>query len=129
MANYPSYLAALTIDHVISVAATGRLDQLASFSWYGVSSVDMGAPGVDVSNRLSRGRYDQFFRTSMARPLVAGVIALTAAANPNMSYLQLGDRTFEGSIWKSSTANGNMDPTSQHKTRFNRATTERTAQK
>ena len=36
------------LDNIISVAATDNNDQLADFSNYGSTSVDVGAPGVDI---------------------------------------------------------------------------------
>jgi hypothetical protein len=44
----PSYPASYTVDNIISVAATGQSDDLASFSNYGATSVDVGAPGVNT---------------------------------------------------------------------------------
>jgi subtilisin family serine protease len=37
-----------TIDNVVCVAATDQADQLASFSNFGVASVDLGAPGTET---------------------------------------------------------------------------------
>ena len=42
------YPAAYTLDNIVSVAATDHNDGLASFSNYGTSWVDLGAPGVNV---------------------------------------------------------------------------------
>ena len=41
----PMYPAAYDLDNIISVAATDHNDQLAWFSNYGATSVDLGAPG------------------------------------------------------------------------------------
>jgi subtilisin family serine protease len=37
-----------TLDNIISVAATNQIDGLASFSNYGTTSVDVGAPGTNI---------------------------------------------------------------------------------
>lgn len=44
----PFYPSDYPLDNIISVTATDQNDDLASFSNYGVTSVDVGAPGVDV---------------------------------------------------------------------------------
>ena len=44
----PSYPASFTVDNIISVAATGQSDDLATFSNFGATSVDVGAPGVNT---------------------------------------------------------------------------------
>lgn len=41
------------LDNIISVAATDNKDQLGSFSNYGSTSVDVGAPGVDIYSTVS----------------------------------------------------------------------------
>lgn len=43
------------LDNVISVAATNNDDQLASFSDYGVNTVDIGAPGQSVYSSIVDG--------------------------------------------------------------------------
>jgi subtilisin family serine protease len=56
----PSYPCALdqsggySANNVICVAATDQSDQLASFSNYGASSVDLGAPGVNILSTSAR---------------------------------------------------------------------------
>jgi subtilisin family serine protease len=44
----PSYPASYNVSNVISVAATDASDGLAAFSNYGKTSVDIGAPGVNI---------------------------------------------------------------------------------
>jgi subtilisin family serine protease len=77
-----SYPASYDIPNVIAVAATDQNDQLADFSNYGRSSVDLGAPGVNIYSTLPGGGYDWWDGTSMATPHVTGVVALAKAAHP-----------------------------------------------
>ena len=70
-----SYPANYNLPNVISVAATNNKDTLASFSNYGASKVQLGAPGVDVLSTLING-YGYYSGTSMATPHVSGAAAL-----------------------------------------------------
>jgi len=44
----PFYPSAFTLDNIISVAASDSMDNLAYFSNYGATSVDLAAPGVGI---------------------------------------------------------------------------------
>ena len=44
----PTYPASYAFDNIIAVAATDQLDQLASFSNFGPTSVDIAAPGTNI---------------------------------------------------------------------------------
>jgi subtilisin family serine protease len=74
---------------IISVAATDRRNRLANFSNYGETSVDIGAPGVDIYSTVPNNRYDSYSGTSMAAPQVTGAIALLAAAKPGLTAAEL----------------------------------------
>jgi subtilisin family serine protease len=91
-------------DSVVTVAAVTRDGKLASFSNFGQTSVDLGAPGgerVDPSNPALRdptleiwstlpgSTYGTMRGTSMAAPHVAGAAALYASANPGANALQI----------------------------------------
>ena len=78
---YPS---GYEVDNVISVAATDHNDQLASFSSYGATTVDLGAPGVNVYSTVLGSGYDSYSGTSMATPHVAGVCALLKGYNSDL---------------------------------------------
>ena len=81
----PHYPSSYNVPNVISVAALDRNDQLASFSNYGVKSVAIAAPGVDILSTWLGNAYEEKSGTSMATPVVSGVAALVLAEHPRMS--------------------------------------------
>jgi subtilisin family serine protease len=90
----PHYPSSYNLDNIISVAAIDNRDRLASFSNYGATSVDLGAPGVDIASTYSGSGYAWSSGTSMAAPHVAGVVALVQVQNPSWSYSQVIDRIY-----------------------------------
>jgi subtilisin family serine protease len=85
--HYPS-----SYPNVLSVAALDRNDQLAKFSNYGLKSVMIAAPGVDILSTWLGNQYEEKSGTSMATPVVSGVAALIVAENPRISVDQLKKR-------------------------------------
>jgi PKD repeat protein len=68
---------------VVSVAATNSSDAKAGFSNYG-SAITISAPGDGIYSTLVGGGYGYMSGTSMASPLVAGLLASMHAYNPWM---------------------------------------------
>ena len=85
----PFYPVGFPLDGIIAVAATDDRDQLANFSNFGVTSVDIAAPGVNILSTTLGGGYGLLSGTSMASPHVAGVVALLASSLPGASVAQL----------------------------------------
>ncbi len=86
-----SYPAAYDLDNIISVAATDHNDNLAGFSNYGVSTVDLGAPGSGILSTVPGGSYGHKSGTSMATPHVSGAAALVLSANPGLTAAEVKD--------------------------------------
>lgn len=85
----PFYPASYDLANVIAVAATDRRDKLASFSSFGVISVDLGAPGAGILSTLPGNQYGTMAGTSMAAPHVAGVAGMINARFPDLSAAQV----------------------------------------
>ena len=101
---FPFYPASFPQDNVVAVAATDQNDQLAGFSNYGLVSVDIGAPGVNiwsptpVAGSVYYGpNYDFSDGTSMASPAVAGAIAMLRSLAPSLPYTTIIAALYAGS--------------------------------
>jgi subtilisin family serine protease len=94
----PLYPASYDLDNIIAVAATTRRDELASFSNFGATTVDLGAPGEDIFStwNVTDSTYQYLSGTSMATPHVSGACALVWAQYPGENYLQIKNRILAG---------------------------------
>ena len=106
----PQFPSNFDVPNVISVAATDQNDQLAGFSHFGGTTVQLGAPGNEILSTTPQHTYRVISGTSMAAPHVAGAAALLWAKDPSLSVQQvkrllmlngdvtpaLGDKTLTG---------------------------------
>ncbi|HKQ39262.1 MAG TPA: S8 family serine peptidase, partial [Verrucomicrobiae bacterium] len=104
IANYPSNYdtsrgtsteSSAGYNAVLAVAAIDRNGALAGFSNFGLRTVHIGAPGVDVLSTVPSG-YSYMSGTSMATPHVTGAAALYASTHAGQSASQIRQALLQG---------------------------------
>jgi len=94
----PSYPGSYSNDNIITVASITSTGALSGFSNYGLTSVDLGAPGSGILSTvpmLLKGKIVSglafYSGTSMAAPHVTGAAALYAASSKNATARKIKD--------------------------------------
>ena len=101
----PSYPSSYTVGNILAVGASNHNDEngystecrsslgftkpQCAFTNWGHDSVDLSAPGVDITSTVPGGTWDTWDGTSMAAPHVAGVAGLVLSQNPTYTVAQL----------------------------------------
>ncbi|MCK5407347.1 MAG: S8 family serine peptidase, partial [Candidatus Krumholzibacteria bacterium] len=88
---YPHYPSSYDLDNIISVANTNHNDLLGIRSNWGLTSVDLSAPGSSILSTFPNDTYGSISGTSMASPHVAGAVSLLWSAAPDMTHLEVKD--------------------------------------
>lgn len=94
--DVPKFPASLDNENIISVAAMNPDGSRASFSNYGIETVDLTAPGVDIWSAKRDGGYLSMNGTSMSGPHVAGVAALLRSVRPDSTFDQVKQWILDG---------------------------------
>jgi len=108
----PTFPASYTLDSIVSVASSTRTDSLSNFSNFGITSVDLAAPGSSIFSTFngSNSSYTTLSGTSMASPHVAGAAAILRAEYPEESFAQIKMRILDtvdiGSAYEGNTLTG-----------------------
>ena len=120
-----SYPTGYDHDTVMGIASTTHTDAMSGFSQWGLTTIDMGAPGSAILSTTPNNTYSVYSGTSMATPHVTGAAALVWSLNPELTALEMkallmstGDanadlagKTVSGNRLNVNTALAEADPT------------------
>lgn len=100
-----SYPGSYNNSNIIAVASITNSGGLSSFSNYGATTVDLGAPGSGIYSTVptrSKGEvvsaYATYSGTSMATPHVSGAAALYASSHPGATASQIKDAILNSTV-------------------------------
>ena len=95
--NYP---ASFPLDNIVTVGNSTRLDDRSPTSNTGSGAVDLFAPGTDILSlgHLADDATTTKSGTSMAAPIVSGIVALLRAQYPQDDYRQIINRLLRGTV-------------------------------
>ncbi len=98
----PTYPASYNLDNIISVAAVDKNDNLANFSNYGSTSVDIAAPGVDIISLYPRScDYIPSVGDIFFDDMESGQDKWMTGGNPN-NWTIINDSTKNSQVWDDS---------------------------
>ena len=89
--------------HILTVGASTRNDGedlVAGFSNFGISQVDVFAPGFEIYNTIPQSEYMNLQGTSMAAPMVAGAAAMLASYYPTLTMAEIREAILRTAVPK-----------------------------
>jgi subtilisin family serine protease len=96
-----------------AVAASDDRDGKADYSNRGTITIDVAAPGDKIYSTLPRGKFGSMSGTSMAAPVVSGLLALVKARYPELTMQQVEQRVLRSvqrdgaaKVWNTLVATG-----------------------
>jgi thermitase len=87
--SYEVYPANTQLPNVITVAASGSSDAKPSWSNFGIAKVSLASPGENIYSTLPGNTYGNLSGTSMATPLVAGLVGLMLSHDKTLTPPQV----------------------------------------
>lgn len=90
-----AYPCSIPSPNIICVGATDEAGVPVKSWWstnYGVSEVDIAAPGANILSTVPGSAYAEFGGTSMATPVVAGAAAILRSKEPSLTPPQIRER-------------------------------------
>ena len=94
--HMPAYPSGYDLPGLLSGASASRGDR-ARFSNYGKNSIDVFAPGMSIYSTHKEGNYKYMSGTSMAAPVVSGIIGLGLSIAPEKTPEELRELLIETS--------------------------------
>jgi len=85
----PKFPGGYDLPNVITVGSLTPQGTLSVSSNYGAATVDVAAPGTVIQSTYKNGTYALLSGTSMAAPHVTAVVALLAAARPEITVAEI----------------------------------------
>lgn len=107
----------LTLNHhknmitVSSLSFINNEESLSKFSNYGANLIEIAAPGDDIYSTLTNNRWKMMSGTSMATPIIAGVLArrMSGVISTKRALKSLLKTSTKSTYWDQYTTHGRVD--------------------